>query len=103
MARAKCFCCCASATASTFEEAIKKLNHAVGLSRGIRCRNLLENIYEIDESTLKRIQPTIKKEIKIEKVETKKEEPKIETSQPISKVESKKPKKQKSKAKKVKQ
>jgi len=47
LALAKCYCCGASATAPTFEQAIKKLNHAIGKSRGIRCRALRENIKEM--------------------------------------------------------
>ena len=47
MAQAKCYCCGASAIAPTFEQAIKKLNHAIGLSRGIKCKALRDNVKEM--------------------------------------------------------
>jgi len=37
MVEAKCQKCGGSATGSTFTEASAKINHAVGLSRGIKC------------------------------------------------------------------
>lgn len=49
MTRAKCFCCGASAIADTYDAAIKKLNHAIGLSRGIKCGASRKNILEVQE------------------------------------------------------
>ena len=37
MAIAKCFRCGGSGVADTYEQARKLINHAVGLSRGIKC------------------------------------------------------------------
>ena len=49
MTRAKCFCCGASAIADTYDAAIKRLNHALGLSRGIKCGAYRKNILEVQE------------------------------------------------------
>ena len=87
MVRAKCLQCHASAIGDTFEEAKGKLNHAVGLTRGIKCRVLSEHIREIVDKTHsdnKKIDSQIKQEVK-----TKKDEPKTETvPSSTSKVES---------------
>lgn len=48
MAQAKCMRCGATGTADTFEQA-SKLNHAVGLSRGIKCGASRKNILEVQE------------------------------------------------------
>lgn len=49
MTRAKCFCCGATAIADTYDAAIKRLNHAIGLSRGIKCGAYRKNILEVKE------------------------------------------------------
>lgn len=51
MVTAKCNRCLGSATAETFEEARNNINHAVGLSRGIKCGDNYNFVVEIvDES-----------------------------------------------------
>ena len=64
MAKAKCFRCGASATADTFEQACKQLDHSVGLSRGIKCGDNYNKVQEIDEQKTK--QSTTKTETKAE-------------------------------------
>ena len=77
MVTAKCTRCLGSATGSTFTEASAKINHAVGLSRGIKCGDNYNQVHEV--------KPPVPKEssIKIEtppKTETPKESSiKIET------------------------
>jgi len=44
---AKCRKCGGSAIADTFEQARKKINHAVGLSRGIKCGDNYNCVTEI--------------------------------------------------------
>jgi len=52
MAKAKCFRCGASAIGDTFEQARNKLNHSVGLSRGIKCGDSYGTVKEIKEKQL---------------------------------------------------
>jgi len=52
MSEAKCFRCGASATADTFEQARKQLDHSVGLSRGIKCGDNYNRVQEIKEKQL---------------------------------------------------
>jgi len=47
LVQAKCQRCLGSATGDSFEEASKKINHAVGLSRGIPCGNNYNRVFEI--------------------------------------------------------
>lgn len=47
MATAKCNKCGGSAEGTTFEEASKKINHAVGLTRGIKCGANYGHVVEI--------------------------------------------------------
>ncbi len=47
MTTAKCYKCGGSAIAETFEQARKKINHAVGLSRGIKCGDNYNCVKEI--------------------------------------------------------
>ena len=52
MITAKCNRCLGSAIGSTFTEASAKINHAVGLSRGIKCGDNYNKVIEIkDKST----------------------------------------------------
>jgi len=52
MAKAKCFRCGASATADTFENARKQLDHAIGLSRGKKCGDSYGKVEEIIDRKL---------------------------------------------------
>jgi len=70
MAKAKCFRCGASATADTFEQASKQLNHAVGLSRGIKCGDNYNKVQEIDIKPQEIKQKTTKTETKIAEPQT---------------------------------
>ena len=49
MSIAKCYKCGGSAIANTFEQARKKINHAVGLSRGIKCGDSYGCVQEIKD------------------------------------------------------
>ena len=51
MTTAKCNRCGGTAEGATFEEASQKINHAVGLSRGIKCGDNYGNVVEIKTST----------------------------------------------------
>lgn len=56
MATAKCTKCGGSSTADTFEQARKQINHAVGLSRGIKCGDNYNMVQEVTE----KVKPTSK-------------------------------------------
>ena len=92
MAKAKCFRCGAFATADTFEQASKKLDHSVGLSRGIKCGDNYNRVQEIKDAQ-KTKQSTTKTETKIA-------EPQTEDSNTESPVTSEKVKEKKTKSKK---
>lgn len=47
MAEAKCMRCLAHATGDTFEDAKCKINHAVGLSRGIPCGDNYNKVVDV--------------------------------------------------------
>lgn len=49
MAQAKCIKCGARAEGETFEIAAKKINHAIGLSRGIKCGASYDRVIEINQ------------------------------------------------------
>ena len=59
MAEAKCMRCDATATADTFEQARKLLNHAIGLGRGINCGDNYNRVVEVKpkKSTTKSTEP----------------------------------------------
>ena len=60
MVEAKCQKCGGSATGSTFTEASAKINHAVGLSRGIKCGDNYGMVQEINVQIVKnKLTPTI--------------------------------------------
>lgn len=61
MTIAKCNRCLATASGNTFVEASAKINHAVGLSRGVKCGDNWNQVYEVKESTpaIKPDTPTI--------------------------------------------
>ena len=64
MAKAKCFRCGATAIGDTFEKARNKLNHSVGLSRGIKCGDSYGTVKEIKDKLKPQLQKdTIKTEI----------------------------------------
>jgi len=110
MAKAKCVRCGASAISDTFEQARKKLNHAIGLSRGIKCGDSYNSVCEIKDELKPRIQKVITKtktppekpivesivEPKIEPTIQQAKEPKIESSDTseIEKPKKSKPKKE---------
>lgn len=54
MITAKCNKCGGTALGNTFEEASQKINHAVGLSRGIKCGANYNMVYQIEDSTPKK-------------------------------------------------
>jgi len=53
MITAKCSKCGGSAIGSTFENASSKINHAVGLSRGIKCGDNYNMVCQVEDSTPK--------------------------------------------------
>ena len=59
MAEAKCNRCLGSATGKTFEEASSKINHAVGLSRGIKCGDNYNSVVEVKEGFTKQSPKTV--------------------------------------------
>lgn len=52
MATAECFKCGGSAIADTYEQARKLINHAVGMSRGIKCGDTYNFVQEIGKKIL---------------------------------------------------
>lgn len=88
MVKAKCFKCGGSAIADTYEQAKNLINHAVGLSRGIKCGDNYGKVFEVkDKPQLKK--PIVKTEI------PKEEEPTIKSSEPQPEILPKKEKKSK--------
>ena len=61
MITAKCNKCGGTALGVTFEEASSKINHAVGMSRGIKCGANYNHVYEVKPPVSK------KPPVKIEK------------------------------------
>lgn len=51
MVTAKCTRCGGAAIGSTFTEASAKINHAVGLSRGIKCGDNWNKVVEVNDNT----------------------------------------------------
>jgi len=86
MITAKCNRCGGTALGDTFEKASEKINHAVGLSRGIKCGDNYNHVHQIDDSTPKKStpkaeapkEPTPPKESPVE------EKPKKSTEKPKS-------------------
>ena len=91
MIQAKCNKCGGTAFGDTFEEASQKINHAVGLSRGIKCGANYNMVCQVDDS-----KPKTQTQKPKESTPT---EPKEYTSTKESPVEEK-PKPTKSKSKK---
>ena len=92
MSKAKCFRCGATATAATFEQASKQLDHSVGMSRGIKCGDNYNRVQEIKDPQ-KTNQSTPKTDVK-----TKIAEPQTDSTE--SPVTSEKVKEKKTKSKK---
>ena len=68
MVTAKCTRCGGAALGSTFTEARSKINHAVGLSRGIKCGDNWNKVQEIkDDITTPTTTPTTVSTPKVEK------------------------------------
>ncbi len=57
MITAKCNKCGGTALGNTFEEASSKINHAVGLSRGIKCGDNYNMVCQVEDSTPKTEKP----------------------------------------------
>lgn len=76
MAQAKCMRCGAAATGDSFEDASEKINHAVGMSRGVPCGKNYDRVVEIKDDKPKtkplrtKIEPQPKTETTPAKVET---------------------------------
>jgi len=51
MITAKCNRCGGTALGKTFEDASKKINHAVGLGRGIKCGDNYNQVKQVGDST----------------------------------------------------
>ena len=51
MSQAKCNRCGGTSEGSSFEEASSKIDHAVGLSRGIKCGNNYGQVVELNPPT----------------------------------------------------
>ena len=77
MVQVKCFKCGASAIDDTFEQARQKLDHSVGLSRGIKCGDNYGRVQEIKElGGVRKSKVSLQKDTK--KTEILKEEPKTD-------------------------
>lgn len=101
MAKAKCFKCGASATAETFEQARKQINHAVGLSRGIKCGDNHGRVQEIKDTLQKpKVIPVLK--TNLSNPESLISETKEEEEKTIEETPQEKPKKEKLSDKKYK-
>lgn len=84
MSTAKCTKCGATAQGTTFEEARNKINHAVGLSRGIKCGDSYGMVTEILTNTKTK---SAKKEKKTTPEKPKDEKPKDEKPKSAPKTE----------------
>ncbi len=84
MTQAKCLKCGGSATADTFEQAKNLINHAVGLSRGIKCGDNYNAVQEIKSEvvTMKTPKPeTLKQKETETPITESKTEPKSDTKE----------------------
>ena len=59
MITAKCNKCGGTALGDTFEQASAKINHAVALSRGIKCGDNYNMVHQVEDTTPKK--PTVTK------------------------------------------
>ncbi len=76
MTIAKCTRCGGSAQGDSFEEASSKINHAVGLSRGIKCGDNWNKVQEIKDTTITPTTISKPETVSTPKVEKPKETPK---------------------------
>ncbi len=81
MAKAKCFKCGASATADTFEQARKQLDHSVGLSRGIKCGDNYGKVQEIKDKQLQKTKQTTSKIETIVELQTEDTNPEVSVTE----------------------
>lgn len=79
MTDVKCIRCGGTATGTSLDDAKEKLDHAVGLSRGIKCGESYGKIKEIKSEKPQENKPKVKSE-STPKHETKKEETKPQES-----------------------
>ncbi len=91
MITAKCNKCGGSASAETYDEARKLINHAVGLSRGVKCGDNYNMVCQVEDSTPKK--PTVTKPQ--ESTEKPKESPPTEQKETTEKPKTEKSKKSK--------
>ena len=89
MITAKCNKCGGTALGNTFQEASAKINHAVALSRGIKCGDNYNMVHQVEDSTPKthtpkESTPTEPKDT-TEKPKEDTEKPKEDTEKPKSK------------------
>jgi len=82
MITAKCNKCGGTALGNTFQEASSKINHAVGLSRGIKCGDNYNMVCEIKDSPETQ---TPKESIPLETPKESTTKPKESTEKPKSK------------------
>lgn len=61
MVTAKCNRCLGSGTGETFKEASSKINHAVGLTRGVPCGPDFKRVIEVGASTKPKAKKTTPK------------------------------------------
>ncbi len=64
MITAKCDRCGGTALGNSFEEASGKINHAVALSRGVKCGNSYNQVKQVKDSTPKKSTETPQTETK---------------------------------------
>ncbi len=82
MTQAKCLKCGGSATADTFEQAKNLINHAVGLSRGIKCGDNYNAVQEIKSEVVTKKKPeTLKQKETETPITESKTEPKSDTKE----------------------
>ena len=84
MITAKCNRCGGTALGNSFEEASQKINHAVGLGRGIKCGDNYNQVCKIEDSTPTK--PTVTKpEVSPEKPKETPDKPQEPTEKPKQK------------------
>jgi len=62
MITAKCNKCGGSASAETYDEARKLINHAVGLSRGVKCGDNYNQVIQVEVNTIPKTSTVTKPE-----------------------------------------
>ena len=92
MAQAKCRKCGGTATGNTFEEAASKINHASGLSRGIKCGSNYNCTIEIKDTKIPHPKVVSQEKPKVIPKEKPKPKTEIVSNSSLSPKEEKKPK-----------